>query len=199
MKKTVAQIILIIGALVTIIGIIVDGGFILYAPIIALNMVDLSGVAAIVAVAFAFSKKDTLVMVAYLILAITGACALVDLITGSYYGVPISVVNIGFVIMGVASIIYFLLQVLKSLGFVRKNAGGVDAADVVTVLNKYKEMESENIITAEEFDELKSKILKGADKGISSVDDLKKWKKLYDQKVITEDEFANVKGKILLK
>ncbi len=209
MKKTATQVIMVIGALIAVIGIIVDA-ILSGSPIIAFSIVDLSAVAAVLAIAFVFGKKELLVTIGYLLAAIIGACALTALMTPTkividsyygqtyYYSYNLSVTGIGFIVMGVAALIYFFVKMLKCFGFVRtgKNA---ETGDVVAVLNKYKEMETEKIITEEEFESLKGKILKGADKEVSSVEDLKKWKKLFDQKVITEEEFSSVKSKIFAK
>ena len=209
MKKTLEQVILAIGALVAVIGIIVDS-LIFETPITAFTIMDLSTVAAVVAIAFIFGKNDLLVTIGYLIVAmiamgaltviITPSQTLVETIYGDRYesSYNISVVCIGFIVMGLASLIYFTVKLLKCLGFVR-NGKNVECCDVVAVLNKYKEMESEQIITVEEFETLKGKLLKGADKEVSSVEDLKKWKKLFDQKVITEEEFSSIKSKIFAK
>lgn len=205
MKKTVSQVVMIIGALVAIIGILID--CINYGAM-EFGFGDLTTVAAVVAVAFVFSKKDSLVYIGFLIAAILGAYSIPQISYSIpmpdgygdvYYAYYTSVARIGLSVMALSSIMFYFVELLKAFGWVKSSAKSAEAGDVMMVLNKYKDMEKENIITAEEFDALKSKILKGAEKEVSSVEDLKKWKKLFDQKVITEEEFANVKGKIFSK
>ncbi len=210
MKKTVSQILMIIGAFVAIIGIIIDA-FILEQPITAFNIIDLSTIAAIFALAFVFGKKESLVKIGYVIAAVLGACALTQIlipteivvdegIYGSYVETEsnFTVSGLGFLSMGLAALVFYFVQLLKAFGFVRAGKE-VTSTDVVAVLNKYKDMEKENIITEEEFVALKGKILSSASKEVSSVEDLKKWKKLFDQKVITEEEFTSIKSKIFSK
>ena len=74
MKKTVSQVVMIIGALVAIIGIIIDSSA--TGTSLFISGVDLTMVGVIVAIAFVFSKKDGLVYIGYLIMAIVGACAI---------------------------------------------------------------------------------------------------------------------------
>lgn len=195
MKKTVSQVALIIGVFVSIIGIIIDA-----FSINLITTIGLNSIALVFAIAFVFSKKKNLVYVGYVIAGIIGACALTMLLIPlDRYDISIGLVsNIGYILMGVASLIFYFVEMLRVFGFV-KAKDKETAVDVMVVLNKYKEMEKENVITIEEFEALKSKLLKGAEKEISSVEDLKKWKKLYDQKVITEDEFAKVKSNIFAK
>jgi hypothetical protein len=205
MKKTVSQVVMIIGALVAIIGILIDC---FNYGAMEFGFGDLTTVAAVVAVAFVFSKKDSLVYVGFLIAAILGAYSIPQISSSIpmpdgygdvYFVYYTSVARIGLSVMALSSIMFYFVELLKAFGWVKSSAKSAEAGDVMIVLNKYKDMEKENIITAEEFDALKSKILKGAEKEVTSVEDLKKWKKLFDQKVITEEEFANVKGKIFSK
>ena len=76
-------------------------------------------------------------------------------------------------------------------------SGGVD---ISSQLGKYKEMEKENIITDEEFVQLKGQALQSiGDNNRLTFEDLKKWKKLLDQQVLTEEEFSQLKSKIFNK
>ena len=199
MKKTLAQIIVAIGALVAVLGMVIDA-FIYGVGIPAFNIAYLDWIVIVIAVSFVFSKKDTLLQVGYFMLLILGVSAFTtllypDLSVFSYF----SISTIGYFVMAIGAIIFFLVKLLKIFGFVKANDKGAEVCDVVVVLNKYKEMEKDNTITEEEFNALKDKVLRGADKEVSSIDDLKQWKKLYDQKVITDEEFASIKSKIFSK
>ena len=60
-------------------------------------------------------------------------------------------------------------------------------------------MKKEEVITEEEFNGLKQRILDGNDTKATNLDDLKKWKKLLDQKVLTKEEFSKIKSDIFAK
>ena len=68
--------------------------------------------------------------------------------------------------------------------------------DVASLLIKYKELEKEEIISAEEFEKLKNGLLAGGSDSKVTLNDLKKWKKLCDDGVITAEEFVVLKNKV---
>ena len=113
MKKTACQIITIIGAIIAVIGIIIDA--ITYgSSITVFSIVDLSAVAAIVGVAFIFGKNKENAYLGYLITLILGVSSLTTLIFAT---VSPKISAIGFVVMSVASIVFFFIQFVKLLGF----------------------------------------------------------------------------------
>ena len=115
MKKTVSQVITIIGAIVAVVGVFVDA-LIFGVPTVPFTILDLSAVAAIVAIAFILGKNSGLVYIGYLISLILGLSALTQIIMSD---VGFGLVYIGFAIMALASIGYFFVQFIKVLGFVK--------------------------------------------------------------------------------
>ncbi len=200
MKKTLSQIIAVIGMIIAVVGLLLDATD-LEMPAYAFAITDFSFAAAIAALALIFSKKEGAVGIGYLIMVVAGVAAITRIMNPiemfAYYE-TISFADVGFAVMAVAALLYYLVKLLTLLGFVKKGKA-TGSEDVLAVLNKYKEMEKESIITAEEFEELKAKALKVADKRIDDLEELKKWKKMVDQKVITQEEFAAMKGDLFGK
>lgn len=193
MKNLLTKIVIFIGFLLTVIGIIVDSVS-LEAPIAAFSSLDMTFIAAILAFCFIFAKGKILANIGYCIAAILGASGLAKIITNTEDFILIS--NIGGIVMSLAALFHLTTIILEFFGFVKKGKERDSAEDISIILNKYKELEKENVITVEEFDSLKSKALKCTDSGKYSVEDLKKWKKLFDQQIITEEEFSSIKSKI---
>jgi len=200
MKKTLSQIIAVIGMLIAIVGIFLDA-MELEMPAYAFSIMDLSFAVAIASLVLIFSKKEGAVSLGYLIMVVAGVAAITRILYPdemfAYYEF-FSFIDVGFAVMAVAALLYYSVKLLTLLGFVKKGKA-TTSEDVLSVLNKYKEMEKESIITAEEFEELKTKTLKVANKNVGDLEELKKWKKLVDQKVITEEEFAAMKGELFGK
>ncbi len=182
------------GFIVVVIGIIVDS-MKAKVPSIAFNSLELSVVAAILAFCFINAKNSVLINVGYCLAGVLGACGISNIMTLSFSKLN-TVTSVGYIVMGVSAVFYLFTTILDFFGFVKKGRGADNDENILAVLNKYKEMEKEKIITAEEFDNLKTKALKCTEGEKYSVEDLKKWKKLFDQQIITEEEFASVKNKI---
>ena len=193
MKNLLTKIVMFIGFLLTVIGIIVDSVS-MRIPISAFSLLDMTFIAAIFAFCFIQAKGKIIVNIGYCIAAVLGTSGLAQIITNTEDYILIS--NIGCIIMSFAALCHLTTIILELCGFVKKGKEKESCEDIAIILNKYKELEKENIITIEEFDNLKSKALKCTDSGKSSVEDLKKWKKLFDQQIITEEEFSSIKSKI---
>ena len=107
---------------------------------------------------------------------------------------------IGLTIMAAGALIRYLILLLAFCGFVKEgktcSSDKKCHSDMEQLLN-YKELLQDNILTEEEFSNLKRAILTNDDKKGNSFDDLKKWKKLLDQQVITAEEFASIKNGII--
>ncbi len=200
MKKTLSQILAVIGMIIAVVGILLDAVS-LEMPMYAFSIADVSFAVAITALALIFSKKEGAVSLGYLIMVAAGVSAITRILNPDELFAAMEVISftaIGFAVMAVAALLYYFVKLLTVLGFVKKGKA-TGCEDVLVVLNKYKEMEKESIITPEEFEELKAKTLKVANKNVGDLEDLKKWKKLVDQKVITQEEFAAMKGDLFGK
>jgi uncharacterized membrane protein len=112
MKKTASQIITIIGAIIAIIGIVIDA-FSTGAPVVAFSIVDLSAIVAVFAIAFIFGKNKDKAYIGYLLALILGLSALTTILLSPAF----SLSSLGFVVMAIASIVYFFIKFIKMLGF----------------------------------------------------------------------------------
>lgn len=143
---------------------------------------------------FVFAKNNTLKNVGYML------CLYVGVLGVSYfnYGGVASVVGVGFVAMLIGAVCYFIKIILMFFGF---SKGGVAhrSTNLIESLIKLKEMQTEEVLSAEEYDSLKAAALEDGIGQKTTLEDLKKWKKMLDQKIITEDEFASLKAKAFNK
>ena len=196
MKKEVNKIVLVIGFFVALVGtyismLIDDITFISY-------IWNTTNIAIILAVTFVFSKNEIIKNIGYILALFVGATGTFNVLFNPETG--ILVVSIGYIIMAVGALIYYVIFILKFFGFVKvgyivKSKKGA----IIDELNGYADLKKAGLITDEEFDEIKQKLFNGSNnKKDSSMDDLKKWKKLFDQQIISESEFAEIKKDFLL-
>ena len=195
MKKEFNKILLIIGFIVSLIGVYVSAAM---NEIMLVNIVwSTANIAMLLSVTFIFAKNDILKNIGYILSLLLGAQGLLLFVITPVTYMGALVTFIGYVIMAVAALIYFIIQILKFFGFV-KVAGTAKNDKVIDEINRYGDLRKEGIITDEEFFEVKQRLLSGSsNKKDSSMDDLKKWKKMLDQEIINEAEFANVKKNFL--
>ena len=196
MKKFFTQILTLIAFITIMVGMVIVGS----DTEMGFNTVVLAMIPSIVllpalATVFVFAKTETLNIAGYVLSTMTAVYGLLTFFTDSTY----DIISFGMMLMAVPAIIYAFIKLFALLGFVRAKDVKSNANDVATMLNQYKALEKEAILSAEEFEDLKSKVLKNTNTEATSVDDLKKWKKLYDQQVITEEEFTNLKAKTFNK
>lgn len=209
MKKHLSQIIVFLGFLVVVLGAFIDPMIVkevvakttpktdaeikaalALARATFVSPVTLINIAGVIALGFVFTKNKALVNIGYAMCGLLGANGLVYLIK-----VEFTIASIGQLIMLLGAIVYLIMTLISFFGYVKGGSSDEEqVADVSASLNSYKEMQTNGVITEEEFDTLKAKVLTSAK--VDTVNDLKKWKKLLDQKVITEDEFAQIKSKI---
>ena len=189
MNSKVRKVIMFIGFSLMTLGIILDA---LTYNVLTVNFVF--PLCAIFAICFTNTKNKNYINFGYCLAGIIGAFGLANFLTTDLYGCFIT--TIGYIVISISALIYFFSTVLDFCGFVKKGQGGDNDSNIVAVLNKYKELEKEEIITSEEFENLKSKSLQCTEGEKYSVEDLKQWKKLLDQQIINEDEFASIKNKI---
>lgn len=106
--------------------------------------------------------------------------------------------GIGYVLYLVAAALYFIEITIGFFGFV-KGAEAQKGGAASTLLLSYKQLETDKVITEEEFNELKARVFESSNTQCVTFGDLKNWKKLLDKKVITEEEFASLKEKMFRK
>ena len=193
MKKFFTQVLTAIGFAIIIIGAIIRGN-----NDMILTLFSTPIIAATLATVFVFAKNTTVKNAGYAISALVGVYGLISVLS-DIYSIGMLIISIGMLLMLIPTVIYAIIEFFSWLGFTRKNATTTNVNDLASVLNQYKALETEKILSAEEFEELKSRTLKGTNTDTSSVEDLKKWKKLLDQQIITDEEFSNLKSRVFNK
>ena len=189
MKKSLSKIIVFVGFLWVCIGELIDGfSQEAYIQDTLLTTGTLLGALAVV---FVFAKNKTLSNMGYALCACGGISGILICFKTN---LPIFAA-IGYIIMLIGAAVWLIGVLVAFFGFVK--GGYVSEDDVSSQLIKYKELEKEEIISAEEFEKLKAALFAGSDGGKVTLNDLKKWKKLCDDGVITADEFAAFKAKAL--
>ena len=199
MKKTLNQIVMVLGFVVVIVGTVLAN---LDSDIATLATFATANVAAIFAVTCIFAANSVIKNIGYAIAALlaTYGVGVVSWINPDKPDIGALVVSVGMIIMGLATLLYALIFVLKAFGFVKNGAKDESkTAATLDELGRYKEMLQDKILSEDEFDSLKQKILANAEAKAISIDDLKKWKKLLDQQIITEAEFKQIKDNIFNK
>ena len=192
MKKEVNKIIAFLGFLAALTGIWLSS-----FSALTFGGINLTVIALILALAFVNASNNVLKIIGYSLNVCLGAIGMSNLVRLPYVDIGTLVMAIGMLIMTLASVIYFFAFLLGYFGFVKqKDKKSSEAPSLWSELNRYKEMEEDGILTAEEFSDLKQKAMDGADTTVPTMDDLKKWKKLLDQQVITAEEFASIKKNI---
>ena len=193
MKKFFTQILTAIGLVIYLVGAIMgnksDSAQIMLASATTLY--------AMLATAFVFSKNATVKNMGYIISAVAGVCGIRAFTSAT--NLAVLIMSVGLIAMMVPAIIFFIIEFFSWLGFTRKSGKKDSTCDIVSALNQYKELEKEAVLTPEEFESIKSNMLKNSGTKITSVDDLKKWKKLFDQQIITEEEFSQLKAQLFAK
>ena len=197
MKKTLNQFVMILGFIVVIIGTIMANVLTSGASVTTFTTVN---VAAIFAVTCIFAANSIIKNIGYGLAAFVASFGIgvVAWVDPENLNIGVVIAAFGMIIMGVAALLYALIYVLRAFGFVKK---GVAKEDTIALdeLGRYKEMLQDNILSDDEFDGLKQKVLATEAAKAISIDDLKKWKKLLDQQVITEAEFKQIKENIFNK
>lgn len=213
MKKQINKIVMVVGFLVTLVGLLIwavsdmeiDGSLVKGTALEELelflipDLMNVSFIAMVLAVAFVFAKNNTVKNVGYGLSALIGIDGVLTLVSLSKIDenvlenrAGIIVTAVGLIVMMVAALLYFGMLCMDFFGFVKKS----EKDDAIETLAKYKELQQENVLTAEEFENVKEKLLNkttASNKKNGEIDVLKKWKKLLDQNVITEEEFAKIK------
>ena len=197
MKKEVNKILIVIGLLVSILGLILSPFMDMFLVDATISLISL-GLIVLLGGTFVFAKNNIVKNIGY------GLCAL-SIVQASpfffYSGtMGLMLYGIGTVVMFVGALLYVIVLTLQYLGFVKTDScKATETSDILLTLSKYKDLTKENILTEEEFNEIKLSLLSNTNNKAKSIDDLKKWKKAVDQEVITQDEYANIKTNILSK
>ena len=201
MKKTIHQILMVIGFAILVAGTaivnLMTEGAALNATFTTCNL------AAIFAVTCIFANNTVIKHIGYCLAAFvaTMGAGVLAWIDPNNMDIGMILSAIGMLVMGVAVILYVLIFILKLFGFVKNGTPCECGATTATLdeLSRYKEMLQDKILTEEEFNDLKQKTLENAQCKEISIDDLKKWKKLLDQQIITEAEFKKIKEDLFNK
>ena len=190
MKKNVKQIILVIGLLTYLVGTLIasmseDYGLIAVNSYLALYP--------ILTIAFCFAQSKALNATGYTINAIAGMNALTIIISaGDVEDVTLLLPYIGLIIMFVASFCYLVPAILKFFGFVKAGKSQKTSNEKIELLRLYAELNSNEIITDDEFATIKTNVIKGNVKdNTEKLNQIKELKKLFDEQVITKEEFIS--------
>lgn len=190
MKKNVKQIILVVGLLTYLVGTLIasmseDYGLIAVNSYLALYP--------ILTIAFCFAQSKALNATGYTINAIAGMNALTIIISaGDVEDVTLLLPYIGLIIMFVASFCYLVPAILKFFGFVKAGKAQKTSNEKIELLRLYAELNSNEIITDDEFATIKTNVIKGNVKdNTEKLNQIKELKKLFDEQVITKEEFIS--------
>ena len=176
MKRKITNVLMFIGFMVMVLGVIIEGSS---AAILSM-LFSAPGIAATLAVCFVNSSNNTVKNVGFALSALVGACGVLLIAEEEMV-----VLAIGMLFMLFATLGFAFSHILKFFGWVKDKKESSEAIDVSSQLGKYKEMEKEQIISEEEFAQLKGQVLQAvSDNKHFTFDDLKKWKKLLDQQVM---------------
>lgn len=205
MKKELNKITIFLGFIVFSIGVIISATAKVNEIGTILGSINFLSIylATILAVVFIFTENRTLGNIGYSLMVLLGAFGLSCVLAKEIEtGKMIS--GIGMLVMFVGMVMYFILICLKYFGFVKTNDENKvlnKNDDALKILSYYKELQAENILTDEEFEETKQKLLNDIRPKAKSMamDDIKKWKKLLDQKIISDEEFTAIKAEMLRK
>jgi len=201
-KTTIANILVFIGFLVTVLGVIIDplimtkeaaavaGASLILIPFLPLYIV----LASVLGTAFAFSKNGTLANAGYGLLAFDGAIGIMMLVMIDVFN--LIVVPVGLVVMFVGAALRCIVTIIGFFGYAKGGVRAQSSCEIADALSKNKELEKDGVLSEEEFKNLKDKTIVSGENAKPSLDDLKKWKKLLDQNVITEEEYAALKSRI---
>ncbi len=190
MKDKIKKVITFIGFTVVIVAMI------MFAMNVGSDGLLTLALPSIFAICFIFANNATLKNFGYAISAVNLATGIVAM---QYKDTMI--LGIGLIIMGVASIFYFIEIVFGFFGYVINKTKGVSTVcavdDSFSEVEKYSQMLADGVITEAEYASLKAKIFAIDKKKVNSIEDLKRWKKLFDKNLISEEEYSNIKSKIL--
>lgn len=196
--KSVKKFVMVIGFIVLIVGIIIASLF--DTGLVMNNAFFYYYIAAVLATTFIFSKNEIVKYVGYGLAAVNGGIGLSIITSAGFYDMGAMIEGIGLLTMLLSSFLYIFEIFLGLLGFIKTDKVNSEKKySFVEILEKYKQLQKDGIVTEEEYEELKNKTLNNTEKKVDSFDDLKKWKKLLDQEVITEEEFSEVKASYFKK
>ncbi len=190
MKKNINQIIIVFGLVVFLVGTLIACLSEFYGLIPSSTYLS---VYPILIIAFSFAKSKTLNYAGYTINAISGLNALAVIITyGEIDDFSLLLPYVGLLIMMLASLVFILGLALNYFGFVKAGKSPESSNNKIELLRLYAELNKDEIITDEEFADVKSSVIKGNLKEtVEKLNQIKELKKLFDEQVITKDEFIN--------
>lgn len=187
MKRKINKILAVIGFVLVVVGLIMG--------LDATAAFSYFSIAAALSLAFVFASNATVRNVGYALGALVGIDGVIILMKGD---MNTMLIGIGYVLYLVSAALYFIEITIGFFGFV-KNSEAQKGGTASTLLLSYKQLETDKVITEEEFNELKARVFESSNTQCATFGDLKNWKKLLDKKVITEEEFASLKEKMFRK
>lgn len=198
MKKEINKVILTLGFIVSLLGLLIDSIIVESAMFAMLGTPIFLGAFSF---CFVYANNATLNRFGYVFAAIAGVDSIAAIIFSNTDAI---VAYIGFIIMFVAAVVYFICKILSFFGYKKCDADNNSCeaiAEPYDQMLEYQKFMADGIINEQEFASLKSKLLGVSTSKVIAGDfeQLKKWKKLVEQNVITEEEFAGIKSKILKK
>ena len=189
MKKEFYKFFVAIGFIVFAIGLLVDS---LITEALSLEIISTYSILAVFGFAFVFTGNATLNKFGYCFCALAGIYGLASIM---FVKSDAIVADIGAIVMFVGAVVRVAVAIPAFFGY---NCAGAGPVDVYEQLLSYNKLLADQVIDAQEYEELKSKLFgERPSKASGNVDELKKWRKLAEQNVISEGEYSAIKAKIL--
>lgn len=190
------KIVIFVGFILYVIGITLSAFAYDFTDFTFWSLLELTTVSVLLGSFFIYAKNIVVQRIGYGLCAINGVMGL-KILLWSAHNTGIMLASIGCIFMLLGSIIVFITLILSIFGFTKNAVNKTN--DVITSLSAYNNLKAENVITEEEFSNLKQQALENCNGKHLSFSDLKQWKKLLDQKIITADEFSSVKADLFKK
>ncbi len=193
MKKEFYKLFVTIGFIVFAIGLLVDS---LITEALSLEIISTYSILAVFGFAFVFTDNATLNKFGYCFCALAGIYGLASIM---FVKSDAIVADIGAIIMFVGAAVRVAIAIPAFFGYKKADdCTGACQIDVYEQLLTYNKLLADQVIDAQEYEELKSKLFgERPSKAGGNVDELKKWRKLAEQNVISEGEYSAIKAKIL--
>lgn len=193
MKKEFYKFFVAIGFIVFAIGLLIDS---FITESLSLEIVSSYSILAVFGFAFVFTGNATLNKFGYRFCALAGIYGLTSIM---FVKSDAIVADIGAIVMFVGAIIRVIIAIPAFFGYKKvDDCAAAGPVDVYEQLLSYNKLLADQVIDAQEYEELKSKLFgERPSKASGNVDELKKWRKLAEQNIISEGEYSAIKAKIL--
>ena len=194
MKKEFNKFFVAIGFIVFAIGLFVDS---LIVESLSAEIISAYSILAVFGFVFVFTTNATLNKFGYSFSALAGMYGLANII---FVPSDTIVADIGSIIMLVGAVIRVAITIPSFFGYAKtSNSAITNQVDMYEQLLNYSKLLADQVISAQEYEEIKSKLFsdRPSKTAHGSVDELKKWRKLAEQNLISENEYSAIKSKIL--